>query len=76
MFIKRQAIVIGPTPPGTGVIYDANDCTALKFTSPTNLVLFSKLILLIPTSIIIDSFFTQFSLTKLGMPTAAIIIYV
>ena len=34
------AIVIGPTPPGTGVIADALALTSSKATSPTSLVPF------------------------------------
>ena len=41
MFRKRQAIVIGPTPPGTGVIAEAFFSAWAKLTSPTNLFFFS-----------------------------------
>ena len=33
---SRQAIVIGPTPPGTGVIAPAIPCASAKATSPTS----------------------------------------
>ena len=42
------AIVIGPTPPGTGVMYEAFLLTDSKSTSPTNL---PSSVLFIPTSI-------------------------
>ena len=32
----RQAMVIGPTPPGTGVIAPATCEASAKFTSPTS----------------------------------------
>src|SRR3989338_7663145 len=34
-FLKSTATVSGPTPPGTGVIYDALTLTESKSTSPT-----------------------------------------
>ena len=55
----KHAIVIGPTPPGTGVIFLAIFKTFLNLTSPTSspLLLALSLVLdsnlLIPTSIII-----------------------
>mgnify|MGYP006224305071 CR=1 FL=1 len=49
VFFKRHAIVIGPTPPGTGVKAFATFETSSKFTSPT--IPFS--VLFIPTSITI-----------------------
>ena len=68
--LSKQAIVIGPTPPGTGVIALATLETSSKSTSPTK----PESVLLIPTSITIAPFFTQSPLTSFGMPTAAIII--
>ena len=38
VFLSRHAIVIGPTPPGTGVIQPAFSTASSKQTSPTNLV--------------------------------------
>ena len=70
MLFNKQAIVIGPTPPGTGVIALATLETASKSTSPTK----PESVLLIPTSITIAPFFTQSPLTYFGIPTAAIII--
>ena len=70
VFFNKHAIVIGPTPPGTGVKAFATLETSSKATSPTNP--FS--VLLIPTSITIASFFTQSAFTSSGIPTAATII--
>ena len=58
MFSTSIAIVIGPTPPGTGVILETLSITELKSTSPTILYpfSFSASIRLIPTSIIIEPF--------------------
>ena len=70
VLLSKHAIVIGPTPPGTGVIALATLETSLKSTSPT----IPKSVLLIPTSITMAPFFTQSPLTNLGIPTAAIII--
>ena len=69
-FLSKQAIVIGPTPPGTGVKALAFFETSSNATSPTKP--FS--VLLIPTSITIASFLTQSPLTSSGIPTAATII--
>ena len=60
-------MVIGPTPPGTGVIALAFSLTVSNSTSPTIL----SPTLLIPTSMIIEFFFTQSPFTKLATPTAA-----
>ena len=49
VFFKSMAIVIGPTPPGTGVIALAFADASSKSTSPTNL----PSTRLIPTSITI-----------------------
>ena len=37
VFNRRHAIVIGPTPPGTGVILETTFNTSSKSTSPTSL---------------------------------------
>ena len=58
----------GETPPGTGVIALTLSLTSSKSTSPTIL----SATLFIPTSIIIESFFTQSPLTKFATPTATI----
>ncbi len=70
VLLSKHAMVMGPTPPGTGVIALATLATSLKSTSPT----IPESVLLIPTSITIAPFFTQSPLTNLGIPTAAIII--
>ena len=70
VFCNKHAIVIGPTPPGTGVIALATFETSSKSTSPT----IPESVLLMPTSITIAPFFTQSPLTNFGLPTAAIII--
>ena len=70
VFFNKQAIVIGPTPPGTGVKAFAFLETSSKSTSPT----IPLSVLLIPTSITIVSFLTQSPLTISGIPTAATII--
>ena len=70
MFFNKHAIVIGPTPPGTGEIALTLSFTSLKLTSPT--ILLSTLF--IQTSIIIESFLTQSPFIKFALPTAATII--
>ena len=60
------AIVIGPTPPGTGVSAPATPATAGS-TSPTS----PASVRLMPTSITVAPGFTQSALTNPGMPTAA-----
>ena len=56
VFASRHAIVMGPTPPGTGVIASAIDSQSWKSTSPTILYLSGPFsgagTLLIPTSMI------------------------
>lgn len=37
VFLNSIAMVIGPTPPGTGVMKEAFSEASAKFTSPTNL---------------------------------------
>ena len=70
VLLNKHAIVIGPTPPGTGVTALAILATSSKSTSPT-IPLF---VLLIPTSITMAFFLTQSPFTSLGLPTAVIII--
>ena len=53
-------VMLKPAAPGTGVIAFTLSFTSLKSTSPT-ILLFN---LLMPTSIIIESFFTQSFLTN------------
>ena len=57
---RRQAIVIGPTPPGTGVIAPATGATLAKSTSPAMTGLPSGPgTRLIPTSITVAPGLTQ-----------------
>ena len=81
-----MAIVIGPTPPGTGVIYEAFGSTFTKSTSPISVAPFSSksfalhsrssgfalslVILFIPTSITTAPSFTISSLIRYGTPAA------
>ena len=60
VFFSKQAIVIGPTPPGTGVKAFATFDTSSKATSPT----IPLSVLFIPTSITIASFLTQSAFTS------------
>ncbi len=48
VFFISVAIVIGPTPPGTGVIYDAFLLALSNSTSPTSFLFSNRFI---PTSI-------------------------
>ena len=64
MLSRRQAIVIGPTPPGTGVIAPAIALTEAKSTSPTTRVRPSgSAAALIPTSMTVAPGLTQSPLT-------------
>src|SRR5690554_1874640 len=68
-------MVMGPTPPGTGVIWEALGATSSNFTSPTNLnPLFfdGSAILWIPTSITTAPSLTISAVTKPGLPKATI----
>ena len=60
-------MVIGPTPPGTGVIAPATSRTASKSTSPTR----PSSVRFTPTSITAAPGFTQSAFTRRGEPTAA-----
>jgi len=60
--------VIGPTPPGTGVIAEATSATAAKSTSPHSLPAVSRFI---PTSITTAPGFTIPAVSMLRRPTAA-----
>ena len=53
MLYIKHAIVIGPTPPGTGAMKFTLLITSLKFTSPKILILSFIFFLLMPTSIIV-----------------------
>src|SRR5581483_4384868 len=65
-FWSRQAIVIGPTPPGTGVKYAATS-SAPGSTSPTR----PASVRLMPTSMTRLPAFTMSAVTSAGTPTAA-----
>src|SRR5262249_13817129 len=67
----RQAIVIGPTPPGTGVMAPATSATSAKATSPT--IRFAPppaAIRLIPISITVAPGLIHSRITISGLPTA------
>ena len=67
-----QAMVIGPTPPGTGEIAPAISLASLKATSPTSFVLpASPGTRLMPTSITVAPGLIQLPRTISGRPTAA-----
>ena len=69
---SRQAIVIGPTPPGTGVMAPATAQASAYATSPTSRVLPpSAGTRLIPTSITVAPGLIQSALIISGRPTAA-----
>ncbi len=70
MFCSRVVIVIGPTPPGTGVIAPAFLDTVAKLQSPHSLP-FNLFIL---TSIIVAPRFIILGFKKFGVPVAVIII--
>ena len=62
------AIVIGPTPPGTGVIFETFDITSSKSTSPQ--IFLDPSSLFIPTSITIAPSFTNYDVINFGFPIA------
>src|ERR1700733_7463715 len=69
---SRQATVIWPTPPGTGVIAPATAAASSKATSPTRRVLPSAPgNRLMPTSITVAPGLIQPPRTISGLPTAA-----
>ena len=72
---SRQAMVIGPTPPGTGVMAEATSAASAKATSPTSRVLPSPAAgfgtRLMPTSITMAPGLIQSPRTISGRPTAA-----
>src|SRR5438552_1920880 len=73
VFISSIAIVIGPTPPGTGVISDATWFTPSKSTSPTRRVPFfaeESGIRFIPTSTTIAPGFTISAVMSFALPAA------
>mmetsp|Transcript_11284 Transcript_11284/g.30262 ORF Transcript_11284/g.30262 Transcript_11284/m.30262 type:complete len:260 (-) Transcript_11284:765-1544(-) len=74
VFFKSMAIVIGPTPPGTGVMCAATPCASAKFTSPTkrwpNFLVASSTALM-PTSMTTQPGFSHSPRTYSARPTAA-----
>ena len=77
VFFKSIEIVIGPTPPGTGVIKPTFDDTLFRSTSPTILYPFDEersFTLVIPTSIIDEPSFIISPLINSGIPIAEIMI--
>mmetsp|Transcript_51983 Transcript_51983/g.90739 ORF Transcript_51983/g.90739 Transcript_51983/m.90739 type:complete len:221 (-) Transcript_51983:387-1049(-) len=75
MVLRRSiAMVMGPTPPGTGVMREATSLHSLKSQSPTNLYPFLEVgssTELIPTSMTTAPGFNQLPLTISALPTAA-----
>ena len=67
VFWSSIAIVIWPTPPGTGVIARAFGSTDSKWTSPLR----PSSVRFMPTSITVTPSFTQSPVTSSGTPTAA-----
>ena len=63
-------MVIGPTPPGTGVIHPATWAAASKSTSPTKRCLPFSVTRVLPTSITVAPGLIQSPLIKRGLPTA------
>src|SRR5690606_29458714 len=72
---SRQAMVMGPTPPGTGVMAPATSLASAKATSPTSRVLPSPFsgagMRLMPTSMTVAPPLTQSPRIISGRPTAA-----
>src|SRR5262249_45967050 len=68
VFDGSMAIVMGPTPPGTGVMWEARSAAAANSTSPTSLPVGRRLM---PTSMTTAPGFTQAPLMSSGTPTAA-----
>mmetsp|Transcript_4608 Transcript_4608/g.29207 ORF Transcript_4608/g.29207 Transcript_4608/m.29207 type:complete len:268 (-) Transcript_4608:236-1039(-) len=74
VFFNNMAMVMGPTPPGTGVSTPATSLTPSKSTSPTNLypVFFvASSTAFVPTSITAAPGFTQCFFTRRGEPAPA-----
>ena len=68
-------MVMGPTPPGTGVMNEAFARASSKATSPTSrvpLVLLGSSMLLIQTSYTTAPSLTMSAVTNCGIPMAAI----
>ncbi len=63
-----MVMVIGPTPPGTGVMAEAMGATEAKSTSPQSLPFSSRFM---PTSITTAPSLTISAVTNFALPTAA-----
>ncbi|MNY65710.1 hypothetical protein D3C86_2030260 [compost metagenome] len=64
-------MVIGPTPPGTGVMAPATVLALAKSTSPTRRAWSSSSMRLMPTSMTVAPGFSQCPGTSRARPTAA-----
>mmetsp|Transcript_9477 Transcript_9477/g.15050 ORF Transcript_9477/g.15050 Transcript_9477/m.15050 type:complete len:221 (-) Transcript_9477:494-1156(-) len=74
VFFSSMAMVIGPTPPGTGVMREATRLASPKCTSPTSRwpsFFVGSSIGLIPTSMTTQPGFSQSPLTISALPSAA-----
>lgn len=72
----RMQLVMGPTPPGTGVIHEHLELTASKSTSPRRrepLLVVGSGTRVVPTSITIAPSLTISSFRNPGTPSAATI---
>ena len=67
VFLISIVIVMGPTPPGTGVIAPATSETSAKSTSPHSLPFSSRFM---PTSMTTAPGFTMSAVTNFALPTA------
>ena len=77
VFFISDTMVIGPTPPGTGVMNEHFGDTSSNFTSPVSLnpdFLLASGTRVVPTSMTTAPSFTISAFTKLGCPNAAIMI--
>mmetsp|Transcript_21458 Transcript_21458/g.61246 ORF Transcript_21458/g.61246 Transcript_21458/m.61246 type:complete len:504 (+) Transcript_21458:39-1550(+) len=74
VFFKSMAIVMGPTPPGTGVIFAATPFASAKLTSPTSRCpsfFVASSTGLMPTSITVQPGFSHSPRTNSALPMAA-----
>ena len=74
VFFIKETMVIGPTPPGTGVMNEHLGATSSNFTSPVSLkpdFLVASGTRVVPTSMTTAPSFTISAFTKLGCPRAA-----
>ena len=74
VLIIKDAMVIGPTPPGTGVMYEHFSETSSNLTSPRNFqprVRVLSVTRVVPTSITTAPSFTISAVMNSGFPNAA-----